>query len=67
VIIPGAIDTAQLAHASEEARKGLAATIPLGRLGQPDEIGKAVLFLASPDASFITGSAMYVDGGYCQV
>jgi NAD(P)-dependent dehydrogenase (short-subunit alcohol dehydrogenase family) len=39
----------------------------LGRLGRPEEIGQAVLFLASSDASFVTGTAMYVDGGYAQV
>jgi NAD(P)-dependent dehydrogenase (short-subunit alcohol dehydrogenase family) len=67
VIIPGPIDTAAFEGASEEAKKGYAAVIPLGRLGRPSEIGKAVLFLATSDASFVTGTAMYVDGGYCQV
>jgi NAD(P)-dependent dehydrogenase (short-subunit alcohol dehydrogenase family) len=67
VIIPGPIDTAQFDGTPEEAKNGYAAVIPLGRLGRPEEIGKAVLFLASSDASFVTGTAMYVDGGYCQV
>jgi NAD(P)-dependent dehydrogenase (short-subunit alcohol dehydrogenase family) len=67
VIIPGPIDTAVWEHSSEESKKRYAAVVPLGRLGRPEEIGKAVLFLASPDASFVTGTALYVDGGYTQV
>ncbi len=67
VIVPGPTDTAAFAGTSEEAKQGYATVIPLGRLGQPEDIGKAVLFLASSDASFVTGSAMYVDGGYAQV
>jgi NAD(P)-dependent dehydrogenase (short-subunit alcohol dehydrogenase family) len=67
VIIPGPIDTALFEHSSAEAKNRYAAAVPLGRLGRPEEIGKAVLFLASSDASFVTGTAMYVDGGYTQV
>ena len=67
VLIPGPIDTAAFEGSSEEAKKGYAAMVPLGRLGLPEEIGKAVLFLASSDASFVTGTAMYVDGGIAQV
>jgi NAD(P)-dependent dehydrogenase (short-subunit alcohol dehydrogenase family) len=66
-IIPGPIDTAAFEGASEVARKQYAAMVPLGRLGLPEEIGKAVLFLASSDASFVTGTAFYVDGGIAQV
>jgi NAD(P)-dependent dehydrogenase (short-subunit alcohol dehydrogenase family) len=67
VIIPGPIDTALLEGSSEAARKSLAAMVPLGRLGLPEEIGKAVLYLASSDSSYVTGTALYVDGGYTQV
>jgi NAD(P)-dependent dehydrogenase (short-subunit alcohol dehydrogenase family) len=67
VIIPGPIDTALFEHSSAESKKRYATAVPLGRLGRPEEIGRAVLFLASSDASFVTGTAMYVDGGYTQV
>ena len=45
----------------------IAASIPLGRLGTPDEIAKAVVFLASEDSSYITGTELFVDGGFAQV
>jgi NAD(P)-dependent dehydrogenase (short-subunit alcohol dehydrogenase family) len=41
--------------------------VPLGRMGEPDEIGKAAVFLASQDASFIAGAELFVDGGSAQV
>ena len=50
-----------------EYAEQMATLIPLGRVGQPDEIAKAVSFLASDDASFITGSQLFVDGGQAQV
>ncbi len=45
----------------------LSATVPLGRLGQPDEIGRAAVFLASDDASFVNGIELFVDGGMAQI
>ena len=45
----------------------MAATVPLGRVGDPDEIAKAVTFLASDDASYVTGIELFVDGGMAQV
>ena len=46
------------------AKSDLAAKHPLGRIGQPEEMARAALYLASDDASFVTGHALLVDGGY---
>jgi NAD(P)-dependent dehydrogenase (short-subunit alcohol dehydrogenase family) len=63
-LVPGATDTPMIRKAlTPEALEALAASHPIGRLGRPEELAKAVLFLASDDASFVTGTAMYVDGG----
>ena len=47
--------------------KMISNTVPLGRLGTPDEVAKAVVFLASDDSSYITGTELFVDGGFAQV
>lgn len=62
---PGFTDTPMLEHAAETGvlERMLAAT-PMGRLGRPSEIAAAVAFLASDDASFMTGEEMHVDGGF---
>ena len=52
---------------SDDVKKGLIAGVPMGRLGTPDEIAKAAVFLASDDSSFITGIELFVDGGTAQV
>ncbi|MBO0991965.1 SDR family NAD(P)-dependent oxidoreductase [Bacillus sp. SD088] len=64
---PGYIDTPLLANLPEEAKQELINLHPIGRLGKAEEVAKAVLFLASDDASFITGASLLVDGGYTAV
>lgn len=70
---PGPIDTPahELAVGDKQKLEKLkayfAATVPLGRMGKPDEVAKAVSFLASDDSSFITGIELFVDGGQAQV
>ena len=72
-ISPGSIDTPGLdgllasTPAGVERRKMISAATPLGRLGTADEIAKAAVFLASDDASYITGIELFVDGGFAQV
>jgi 3-oxoacyl-[acyl-carrier protein] reductase len=62
-VSPHAIETEMSAQWSEEKRKEVIASIPLGRLGRPEDVAQAVLFLASDEASFITGEILDVNGG----
>lgn len=64
---PGLSDLIASAGAGEDHLKMLSSGVPLGRLGTPDEIAKAVVFLASDDSSFVTGAELFVDGGFAQV
>ncbi|MBS3905704.1 MAG: SDR family oxidoreductase [Syntrophaceae bacterium] len=62
-VSPHAIETEMSAQWSEERRKEIIASIPLGRLGKPEDVAEAVLFLSSDEASFITGEILDVNGG----
>jgi NAD(P)-dependent dehydrogenase (short-subunit alcohol dehydrogenase family) len=62
-IAPGAIHTERRASRPDSETQAVAERVPLGRFGFPLEIGSVVAFLASPDASYITGQIIYVDGG----
>jgi NAD(P)-dependent dehydrogenase (short-subunit alcohol dehydrogenase family) len=64
---PGLYDLVSSAGAGEQRLKMLSSAVPLGRLGAPDEIAKAVVFLASDDSSYVTGTELFVDGGFAQV
>jgi NAD(P)-dependent dehydrogenase (short-subunit alcohol dehydrogenase family) len=68
-VSPGFSDTPpwHSIEAAEERMKVIANSVPLGRFGTPDEIAKAVVFLASDDSSYITGTELFVDGGFAQV
>jgi 3-oxoacyl-[acyl-carrier protein] reductase len=62
-VAPGPIETDMLNVDTEERRRKLLSMVPVGRLGLPEDIAHAVLFLASPKASFITGQTIHVNGG----
>jgi NAD(P)-dependent dehydrogenase (short-subunit alcohol dehydrogenase family) len=63
-VAPGTIATDAVKKLSDEYIAGVTAMHPIGRLGQPEEVAAAILFLASDEASFITGAVLPVDGGY---
>ncbi len=62
-VAPGFIATAMTSDLSDEIKESAIGAIPLGRMGEPEDIAKAVGFLASPSASYITGQTLVVDGG----
>jgi NAD(P)-dependent dehydrogenase (short-subunit alcohol dehydrogenase family) len=72
-ISPGPIDTpifniaVQTEEEIEQIKASLVASVPMGRIGSPDEVAKAVSFLASDDSGFITGIELFVDGGMAQI
>jgi len=67
IATPGIDTLAGGKEQSEQFRAGMAAGVPLGRVGEPDEIAKAAVFLASDDSSYVTGIELFVDGGMAQV
>jgi NAD(P)-dependent dehydrogenase (short-subunit alcohol dehydrogenase family) len=67
VLSPGTIDTPILEGVPKDAVAEFVALIPRGKIGRPEEIATAALFLASSDSSFVTGSELFVDGGVGQI
>jgi NAD(P)-dependent dehydrogenase (short-subunit alcohol dehydrogenase family) len=67
LLSPGPTETPLVDHQPPEAIARIVSTIPMGRMGSPDEIAKAALFLASDDSSFVTGIELFVDGGRAQI
>jgi NAD(P)-dependent dehydrogenase (short-subunit alcohol dehydrogenase family) len=67
VVSPGPINTQLVNGLSADVTARMLSTIPMGRMGEPVEVAKAVLYLASDDSSFVTGIELFVDGGRAQV
>jgi NAD(P)-dependent dehydrogenase (short-subunit alcohol dehydrogenase family) len=66
-ISPGPIDTPMSSGADEQLMTSVISTVPMGRMGSPDEVAKAASFLASDDSSYVTGIELFVDGGMAQI
>src|SRR5438132_12396623 len=68
VLSPGHVATPGLSHLMTDEEKATAvAAVPLGRIGTPDDLGKAAVFLASDDSAYVTGIELFVDGGVAQI
>src|ERR1700694_482485 len=67
VVSPGPIRTPLTIRQSADVIARIVSTVPMGRMGEPDEVAKAALYLASDDSSFVTGIELFVDGGRAQV
>ena len=67
VVSPGPISTPLASRQSADVIARMVSTIPMGRMGEPEEVAKVALFLASDDSSFVTGIELFVDGGRAQV
>jgi len=66
-VAPGFIETAMTAVLTDKQREAILATVPMGRLGSGSEIASAVVYLASPEASYVTGQTLHVNGGMAMI
>jgi len=66
-VAPGFIATAMTDKLSDAQREAISAQIPAGRMGAPEEIAAAVLYLASPEAAYVTGATLHVNGGMAMI
>ena len=68
VLSPGYTDTPGLSHfVTDQEKAAMVASVPLARIGTPDDLGKAAVFLASDDSAYVTGIELFVDGGAAQI
>ena len=67
VVSPGPINTPSVNRQSPDVIARIVSTVPMGRMGEPDEVAKAALFLASDESSFVTGIELFIDGGRAQI
>ena len=67
VIAPGFVETAMTEKLTEDQREKILAQVPAGRMGSPAEIGAAALYLASPEAAYVTGTVLHVNGGMAMI
>ena len=66
-VAPGFIETAMTEKLTDDQRAGILGNVPAGRMGTPEEIAASVLFLASPEAGYVTGSTLHVNGGLAMI
>ena len=66
-VAPGFIETAMTDKLNDDQKGAILGNIPAGRMGTPSEIGSAVLFLASPEAGYVTGTTLHVNGGMAMI
>lgn len=66
-VAPGFIETAMTEKLTDEQKAGILGQVPMGRMGRPDEIAAAVLYLASPEAAYVTGATLHVNGGMAMI